>query len=101
MSEVPRRALFEEALSRGSFRDLANQLRDRGFSQVAIYVLFESFALMLREENRESDEEAVVDGALDYIWGFCSKDKMWFDEGLDDAKVNAFRKANEGPLKLL
>jgi hypothetical protein len=65
MSELPTRALFEDALSRGTFRELANRLRDSGFGQVAIYVLFESFALMLRNENREADAEAVEDGALD------------------------------------
>jgi hypothetical protein len=79
MSEVPSRALFEDALRRGAFRDLANELRHRGLSQVAIFVLFNSFALILRDENREADYQAVVDGALDYIWGWCSKDRMWFD----------------------
>ena len=101
MSEVPSRALFEDALRRGTFRDLANELRDRGFGQAAIYLLFESFALMLRDENREADAEAVEDGALDYIWGWCSKSKMWFDEGLTDEKLNAFREANKGSLKLV
>jgi len=56
---------------------------------------------MLRDEIREADCEAVVDGALGDIWGWCNKDKMWFDEGLTDEKVNAFRKANEGSLKLV
>jgi hypothetical protein len=100
MTEVPSRALFEDALRRGTFRDLANQLRDQGLGQVAIYVLFESFARMLRDEDRETDSDTVADGALDYIWGFCSKDRMWFNEGLTDEKVNAFRRANNGSLKL-
>ena len=99
--EVPSRALFEDALRRGTFKDLADRLRDRGFGQVAIYVLFDSFAMMLREENREADYDAVVDGALDFIWGWCSKSKMWFDEGLTDEKVQAFRNGNEGTLKLV
>jgi hypothetical protein len=101
MSEVPARALFEDALRRGTFRTLAYHLRDQGFGQLAIYVLFESFALMLRDENREADAEAVEDGALDYIWGWCSKSKMWFEEGLTGEKMNAFRKTNEGWLKLV
>ena len=101
MSEVPSRAVFEDALRGGTFRDLANELRDRGFGQAAIYVLFESFALMILEENRETDADAFADGALDYIWGWCSNGKLWFDEGLTDEKVNAFQKANEGRLKLV
>lgn len=101
MSNLPARALFEDALSRETFRDLANRLRDGGFDQVAIYVLFECFANMLRQENRDADAEAVEDGALDYIWGWCSKNKMWFDEGLTDEKVSAFRQANKGALTLV
>ena len=99
--KMVQRALFEDALRSGTYQDLANQLRDRGFDQAAIYVLFEAFVNMLRAENREADAEAVEDGALDKIWGWCSKKNMWFDEGLSDKKVNASRKANEGLVKIV
>ena len=99
MKEIPSRTLFDNALSRRTFKELADHLRERGFTQVAIYVFFQSFARMLRQENREVDAEAIEDGALDFIWGWCSKNKMWFDEGLTDEKVRAYRTANEGLLK--
>ena len=97
MSAGLSRALFEDALRRGTFRDLANDLRGLGFDQAAIYVLFESFAVLLRDENREAD----ADDALDYIWGWCSRSKMWFDESLTNEKINAIRKANGGSVKLV
>jgi hypothetical protein len=99
MIEVPSRSLFEDALHRGTFKNLANRLRDCGHSQAAIYLFFESFARTLREENRDADAEAIEDGALDFIWGWCSKSKMWFDKGLTDEEVKAYRTANECSLK--
>ena len=63
-----------------------------------IYLFFESFAKMLHEEHRERDAEEIEDNALDCIWGFCSKSKMWFDKGLTDEEVQAQRAANEGSL---
>jgi hypothetical protein len=89
------RELFESALRAKDLRSLVTELRSWGLSQVAIYDLFESFMLVLREENREPDEDAVGD-ALDFICGWCSSNLMWFEQRLTNEELDAFRRANRG-----
>jgi len=82
---------FEDALRAGNLKGLCDRMKLQGLSQVAIYDQFESFALALQEQGRDADYEAVVDGALDLIWGWCSRDRMWFDHSLTDGEVKAYR----------
>lgn len=100
MKEAPSRKMFEEALQRRALKELAYQLRDAGWSQVAIYVFFSSFAQQLSTENRQEDLEKVEDDALDYIWGWCATNKMWFEEGLTQDQVSAYLSAHKDEKKL-
>jgi hypothetical protein len=94
MIDLPTRTLFEDALRHGKLKGLVDDLRAKGLSQVAIYVLFEDFTILLRREGREADAETVEDGAMDFICGWCSKSKMWFDRELTSQEVKAYREAN-------
>ena len=96
MIDAPTKRWFEDALRHGTLKGLVDDLRAQGLSQVAIYVLFEGFTTILRGEGREADAEAVEDGAMDFIWGWCPKGKEWFDHGLTDQEVRAYRQANQG-----
>jgi hypothetical protein len=94
MIDAPTKRVFEDALRHGTLKGLVDDLRAQGLSQVAIYVLFEDFTTILRGEGREADAEAVEDGAMDLIWGWCPKGKEWFDHVLTDHEVKAYRQAN-------
>jgi hypothetical protein len=71
------RERLEAALDENELRGLVAEWRREGKSQVEVYDAFESFILALRSEGREADEDLVGD-ALDYIWGWCSPEAMWF-----------------------
>jgi hypothetical protein len=94
MIDLPTRKLFEGALRHGTLKGLVDDLRAQGVSQAGIYVLFEDFTTLLRREDREADAEAIEDGAMGFIWGWCSKSQMWFDHELTDQEVKAYREAN-------
>ncbi|MBI1832275.1 MAG: hypothetical protein HYR84_12600 [Planctomycetes bacterium] len=97
MLDEETRARFEDALRRGDLKGLCDRMKLQGLSQVAIYDLFASFALALRDEGRDVDEETVGDGSLDFTWGWRSRDKMWFDRGLTDDDVKAYRREKGQP----
>ncbi len=90
------RGLLEEALRKHDLKGLVGQLRGEGLEQVAIYVLLEELYRDLREQGREADEDEVGD-ALDYIWGYCSRGAMWFERGLTDEELRAYREVRDRP----
>jgi hypothetical protein len=73
-----------------------DEQRHAGFSQAAIYDLFELFHQELEQSGRTADQEEVED-ALDCIWGFCSSSRQWFDAVLTDEALNAYYLANPQP----
>src|SRR5262245_47990289 len=98
MVEKEMRDRCEVALQAGDLRSLVMEMQAEGVSQVAIYDILASFVEALRQEGREADEGLVGD-ALDYIWGWCSRDRMWFDSGLTSKELKDYRrvKGNQGP----
>src|SRR5207249_877631 len=71
MLDSATRTCFEEALASGSLEALGNKLKTERLSQVAIYVLFESFWTFLGDSRRETEADLVYDH-LDWVWGWCS-----------------------------
>ena len=96
MLDVEMRDRFEAALRSKALRQLADHLREAGRTQVAIYDLFESFLRVISEEGRQEDEDAIGD-ALDCIWGWCSREAMWFDRTLTDQDVKEYRQTKSNP----
>ena len=86
------RLRFESALRARDLRTLATALHSEGVGQVEIYDLFASFWTILRDGGRESDEE-VIEDAMDFIWGWCRREAPWFDRGLTQEELLAFRRA--------
>jgi hypothetical protein len=67
--------LFEQALHAEEplheLRSLASRLSSQGDDKAAIVAKFEEVRQQLRRENREADEDAVMD-VLDFLSGWCS-----------------------------
>jgi hypothetical protein len=68
-------------------------LLSEGQSRVAIYVLFESFMMTLREEGRQADEDLLGD-ALDFMSGWCSQNLLWFDPPLTTKEIEEYRRTH-------
>jgi hypothetical protein len=70
---------FDESLERAlhadepakELRSLAVQLFSEGHEKAAVLELFEGARQRLRQANRETDEDAVMD-AMDFLVGWCS-----------------------------
>lgn len=73
--------LLERAVSAenpvGALTAIAANMRDNGANQQQVYDVFMEFMLVLRAENRQSEEDSVGD-VLDYIWGWCGPDHRIF-----------------------
>jgi hypothetical protein len=54
-----------------SLRELASELLRSGKDRNTVYDLLESARATLREADRETDEDAVMD-AMDFLTGWCS-----------------------------
>jgi len=67
--------LFEQALHTKEpvqeLRALALRLSARGYDKKALIESFESVRQRLRQEDREADEDAVME-VLDFLTGWCS-----------------------------
>ncbi|MEP6924570.1 MAG: hypothetical protein ABI954_08900 [Pyrinomonadaceae bacterium] len=81
---------FEHALTNSHLFDLVQQMKIEDISQVQIYCFFEDFRNLLRESNREADEDKIMD-VMDYIVGWCSPHMKLFPEGLSNEEIKAFR----------
>jgi hypothetical protein len=95
MLDAATKRRFEDALSSGKLRGLAEQMTAEGLSHVAIYHRFDSFRRFLDEVKREADEDALGD-SLDCIIGFCSPAYKWFDHYLTNEEINHYGKTNAG-----
>ena len=85
---------FEEALASERYtglKDLADQMTREGLSQVAIYLLFESFQDFLNEQHRQADEEIIL-GCLECIIGYCAQSSKWFEHYLTNEEIDEYRK---------
>jgi hypothetical protein len=60
-------------------RSLAQRLITQGQDQPTILALFEQTRQRLRRENREADEDAVMD-VMDFITGWCSPHMKLFQK---------------------
>jgi hypothetical protein len=81
---------FEAALRTHDLKELVDEQRLAGLSQVAIYDLFDTFWQELEDAGRTADQEEV-ESAMDRIWGFCSSSQQWFDSCLTQEVLNAYR----------
>jgi len=81
-------AQFETALAHGRLRDLVTELAANGQSQAEIYDRFDQFRALLREAEREADEDEVMD-TMDSIVGWCSS--PLFPHDLSNEEIEAFR----------
>src|SRR3954447_22191090 len=72
---MPLDDLFEQALHAEEpvheLRSLALRLSSQGFERAALVEKFEEAREQLRREDREADEDAVMD-VLDFLTGWCS-----------------------------
>jgi hypothetical protein len=72
---LPMDDLFEQALKSKEplheLRSLASRLSSQGLDRAALIEKFEEVRQQLRKEDREADEEAVMD-VLDFLTGWCS-----------------------------
>jgi hypothetical protein len=87
MLDSASRTRFEEALASGSLETLGNKLKTEGLSQVAIYLLFESFWTFLGDSGREAEADTVYD-YLDWVWGWCSAGGRLFENCLTNEEVH-------------
>lgn len=72
---------LEEAAKDDGLYELAIKWRDSGVSQIEIYRKFEAFRNMLRNENRDADEDLIMD-AMDCIVGWCGPHRKIFSHYL-------------------
>lgn len=72
---MPLDPCFEDALRSAEpvprLRSLALTLSSQGRDQAAILAAFEGARRQLRSEDREADEDAVMD-VMDFLTGWCS-----------------------------
>ena len=75
------REQFETALRAGDagLLDLARQIKVAGLGRVEVYDAFEQFRASLRAENREPDEDLVME-AMDRISGWCRPEMKLFPD---------------------
>src|SRR3954451_16165613 len=75
VTPMPLDDCFEQALGSAEpveqLRSLALRLRSEGYDQDRLISVFENARQELRSEDRESDEDAVMD-VMDFIVGWCS-----------------------------
>jgi len=81
---------FEEHLKANRLIELVNKFKSENFSQNKIFYFFEDFRAYLREQNREEDEDAVMD-VMDYIVGECHPNARLFEKGLSNEEIKLYR----------
>jgi predicted RNase H-like nuclease len=82
---------FEDALVSKSLISLVEQMKNEGRTQLQIYHLFESFRALLRETDREADEDDVMD-VMDLICGWCGKSARLFSSSLTNEEIEQFQR---------
>jgi hypothetical protein len=82
---------FEFALSSARLDKLVEEMKNDGLSQVEIYDCFYEFYTMLKEAQREDDEDKVLD-VLDRIVGWCSPHNKLFPHYLSNEEIDMYRK---------
>jgi multidrug resistance efflux pump len=72
---------FEAALRAGhqGLTDLVRQMKEAGIERDEVYAAFEQFRASLRAENREADEDLVMD-VMDRIGGWCRPEANLFPD---------------------
>jgi hypothetical protein len=86
---------FEAALAGDSLTELVRELEAEGLIQVEIFERFEQFRALLREFEREADEEQVMD-TMDCIVGWCGTHAKLFQHYLTDEEIAAYRQSQRG-----
>lgn len=81
---------FEKALANNTLIELVREMEGEGRSQIEIYDCFEQFRQVLREAERETDEESVMD-VMDCIVGCCGRAKL-FSHYLTNDEIEAYQK---------
>ncbi len=82
---------FEASLASGNLVRLVEEMKSEGLSQLEICDRFERFRAMLREANREEDEDAVL-GVMDRIVGWCGPEARLFAHPLSNEEIEACRR---------
>jgi hypothetical protein len=91
MLDATTKKRFEDALTSDKLKELADEMKAEGLSQVAIYHLFESFHAFLGDAGRDTDQDHIAD-CLDCIVGFISRHSWWFDHYLTNEEIDEYRK---------
>ena len=85
---------FEAALANDTLTELVREMEAEGHSQVQIYERFEQFRALLRELDREADEEQVMD-TMDGIVGWCGPRVKLFPHSLTNEEIEAYRQSQK------
>lgn len=88
-------ARFEAALANDTLREFVREMEAEGLIQVEIYERFELFRALLRELDREADEESVMD-TMDSIVGWCGPHAKLFPHSLTNEEIEAYRQSQRG-----
>ena len=85
-------SLFDGAISRGesALLDLVSCLRERGLSQVDVYLHFEAYRSARGAVLSEQDDDVLLE-IMDRIVGHCSAASRLFDEYLSNEAIDAGR----------
>jgi hypothetical protein len=94
---------FDSALPLGfsALKELAMNMRSEGFSQAAIYHVFDSFGHHLSDAGRDPFEKAVIWTSIECIVGWCGRGTWWFDHRLPKEEIDEYRKMMGYPLSPL
>jgi hypothetical protein len=89
--EGPLLTRLEISLKNGDLNELVDLLISEGYSQLEIYDVYFQLFLKLRKENREVEEDLVLD-ILDTIVGWCSPQCLHFSHYLTNEEIEEYRK---------
>ena len=81
---------FEQALAINQLDSVVEELKIKGVSQVEILCLFDEFRALLRQAEREDEEDRVLD-EMDCIVGHCSSHNKRFTHSLTNEEIEAYR----------
>jgi len=85
-------SLFDGATARGesALVALVSRLRERGLSQVDVYLHFEAYRSARGAVLSEQDDDVLLE-IMDRIVGHCSESSRLFDEHLSNEAIDAGR----------
>lgn len=74
--------------------EVVEQLKQKGWNQLEIYDVFETYMLFLRESAHETEEDIVTE-VLSFIWGWCSYSARLFPHTLSNEKVSQHKQSGQ------